>query len=448
MLAAFGNYVRRRQGGGPSGALFRNLRILSMDYSEHRAGKYYVTECFPYIAGQLLSELHLRCDAETGGADHRDILDLSRVVRLLPATSPDLQHIIIRDLRQRQSHDGCAGLSYLLSRLKDVRQYVSAMTLTKGDIANLAAMPALTHLSIALHMELAESPFFNLDLETPIPFNSLESLSLDVKHLELAIAFIRLLDPHCLTKLQLTTAAWHDESTMERCLVAIARHTNLRDLAIYISPPPAPRFEVLRRVECMLSKPTLMKLFTLPDIQSFVLAANDRARFETDIDDQTIAAMAMSWPHLRSLTIVQGDWAAHGVVLPPARTTVASLLALRDNCRDLHGLSISLDTSNFDDRNVLHAVATNAGDEGTALEKLNIGSRSTRVSNHSVCAQVLKGLFPNLTEIHDGSNVAWDKESSDWQEVGAILRRLSMPPRETSPMTVCGDDESDCEYFE
>jgi hypothetical protein len=50
------------------------------------------------------------------------------------------------------------------------------------------------------------------------------------------------------------------------------------------------------------------------------------------------------------------------------------------------------------------------------------------VSNHSVAAQILHGLFPNLRNIHDGTSVAWDQQSSDWQEVGAILRKLTQTP--------------------
>jgi hypothetical protein len=442
VLSAFGRYVRRRPGGGPVGPLLRNCRILHVDYYDCR--KYYVTECFTYLAGRALTELHLHCDVDSSEApSSQDILDLSRVMQLVPATSPDLRVLIIRDPRQNPSHEQCKGLSVLLGKLKDVRQFMTCMSLDKMDISYLAAMPNLTQLSLALYSELEESPFRTLDLSTdPVPFRALETLTLDVKYPDFATGLISLLGSQRLQKLRLTSMMWQEESTMERCLAAIATQPYIRDLAIYVTQPPTSAFATPPRVESPVSSHGLMKLLALSQMQTFVLVAHDNARFETDLDDRMLTAMASAWPYLRSLTIVQGTWGPRGVTLPHARTTMSSLLALRDNCPHLSGLSISLDTTELNDKNVLHAAATNLGDVGTALIKLNIGSRSTPVSNHSVCAQVLEGLFPNLEEIHDGTSVSWDHESSDWQEVGTILRRMKSSREADLTMFDCDDEQT------
>ena len=431
--------MRRRPGNAPTGPLFQNLRVLHIEYYDSR--KFYVTECFPYLAGSSLDQLHLQCNGDAVGAHSHDFLDLSRVIQMLSMTSPKVQRISIQDNRERQNHEQCKGLSILLGRLKDIRQYASCMTIDKSDISNLAAMPNLTFLSAAFHMGLAESPFLSIDLSSvPIAFQFLETLVLNVRHVEFATGFIGAIDSQCLRKLRLTVAMWHDENTMERCLSAIARQSFLRDISITVSAPPIIGTAARPNVDCTMTKHGIMRLFSLSQIQTFCLNAHDDASFETDLDDNGIIAMATAWTGLRSLTIVQGSWAPQGVQLPPTRITMASLLALRDHCPNLVGISISLDTTNLDDIHLRAAACANRGDIGTSLRKLNIGARSTAVSNHSICAQVLKGLFPRLT-LHDGANVDWDQESSDWQEVGAILRKLKMPPGKTTWVIECSDVE-------
>ncbi|KIP11406.1 hypothetical protein PHLGIDRAFT_114538 [Phlebiopsis gigantea 11061_1 CR5-6] len=298
----------------------------------------------------------------------------------------------------------------------------------KQNLIHLAAMQNLKHMSIAIHAELSESPALPISPHDYVPFHNLETLMLDVSHLEHATSCLTVLEPQTLLRFRLAAPMWQDETALERCFKVLAKQRRLREISVCVSArAPGFIFAAGQRIPtCTMSTHTIAKLFSLPDIQILSLSAGDRAQFETDLGDTGIRAMASAWPRLRSLTIVQGPPPPRGVQLPAAHTTMGSLLALRDGCPDLSGLSISLDTTTFD-----HAIlqaAVFAGVGGTALRKLNIGARSTPVSNHTFAAQVLHGLFPNLHSIHDGESVAWDQQSSDWQEVGAILRKLTQTP--------------------
>lgn len=424
-LAAFGRYVRRRP-GGPVGPLCLNLRALHVEYYDRR--KFYVTECFPYIAGRALQELHLHCDGDPDGTTPGDILELSRVMPLLFSTSPNLQYISIRDTREHPNHDVCLGAGTLLGKLRHLRHFATSMTLEKQHIAYLAAMPKLTNLSLALFMNLAENPFLSNNLAISPPFQALDTLVLDVKHLELATGCLKLLETPTLRKLGITTYMWQDDSTIERCFHAVAKQEFIRELTVCVASNAAGLLPTMAvQGQCNMNVRSISTLFSLSHLQSLSLHALDKARFETDLDDSGVIAMAEAWPQLHSLTIVQGSFAPRHMQLPPARTTMGSLLALRDHCPHLAGLSISLDTTDFDIP-VLEAACAQDQSAGAALRKLNIGTRSSPVSNHSVAAQILHGLFPNLRNIHDGTSVAWDQQSSDWQEVGAILRKLTQTP--------------------
>lgn len=430
-LAEFGKYVRRRPAGHPVGPLLRSLRVLHIDYYDHR--KLYVTECFPYLAGRALLQLHLHCDGGEDSTNPRDILELSRVLPLLPTTSPNLQYVSIRDTRDHPNQDVCPGLSTLLSRLRHLRHFSCSMTLEKQNLQPLSAMTGLTHLSLALHTNRTERPTLRLDASSPdfVPFRSLHTLILDVMDLDIATACISLIEPNMLRRLRLITPPNHDESALERCFAAAAKQKSLREFALSVIVRLQPNAPPALETDAMINMRSIAMLFALAQLEIFSLNAFDNARFETDLDDSGVQAMANAWPELRSFTVVQGSWAPRGVHLAPARTTMRSLLALRDHCPHLAGLSISLDTSAFDVP-VLQAACA-AGAHGGALRKLNIGLRSTAVSNPSVAAQVIHGLFPNLRTVHDGTPVAWDEESSDWQEVAVILRKMTQS-RPGSPM--------------
>lgn len=382
----------------------------------------------------------MHCDFSENGADAHDLLELSRVVCLLPATSPNLEHLSFRDTRERPKHEPCLGISVLLGKLRHLRHFTCSMTMEKQNLVHLAAMPNLSHMSIAMHTDLNQCPALPTAPLSYVPFRSLETMVLDVKFLEHATACVSALEAQTLRKFRLTTPMWQDEAVLEKCFKAISKQRHIRELTVCVVPRPSgfilqptPNIQ-----ECGMSTHSISSLFALPKVQILSLNAEDNARFETDLDDTGIIAMANAWPNLRSLTIVQGSWAPRGVSLPHARTTMGSLLALRDHCPDLAGLSISLDTTSFD-KAILHA-AYISGSLGTSLRKLNIGSRSTPVSNHSFAAQVLHGLFPNLRTIHDGESVAWDRQSTDWQEVSTILRKLTRTP---SAVTLDGVDDED-----
>ncbi|GJE84044.1 hypothetical protein PsYK624_001190 [Phanerochaete sordida] len=422
-LAAFARYVRRRP-GGPTGPLCLNLRALHVEYYDRR--KLYVTECFPYIAGRALQELHSFCDGGPDGTTPTDTLELSRVMPLLASTSPNLHYISLRDSREHANREPCSGVGTLLGKLQHLQHLATCLTLEKQQFIHLASMKKLKSLSIALHMLPTESPLPSEGLLNGPGFQTLEALTLDVKHLELATGFLNLLESPSLHRLRITTAMWQSDATIERCFRAAAAQRNVRDLTLCVASAAPGPFAGALPAQCNLNARTIGLLFPLGALQTLSLHALDTARFETDLDDAGVAALAAAWPALRSLALVQGACAARGAPLPPARTTLAALLALRDHCPLLAGLSLSLDTSRFDS-GVLAAACAPAGGAGAALRKLNIGARSTPVSNHSVAAQVLHGLFPNLRSIHDGTSVAWDQETSDWQEVNAVLRRLFSP---------------------
>ena len=300
----------------------------------------------------------------------------------------------------------------------------------KQNLVHLAAMQNLQHMSIAIHVELSESPALPISPQDHLPFHKLETLMLDVSYLEHATSCLTVLEPQTLQRFRLVAPMWQDETVLERCFKALTKQRLLREISICVSARSNGfMFTPAHLVPtCTMSTHAISTLFSLPDIRMLSISANDHARFETDLGDTGIRAMASAWPHLRSLTVVQGPPPPRGVQLPAAQTTMGSLLALRDGCPDLSGLSISLDTTAFDHAILQAAVLPVAGVGGAALRKLNIGARSTPVSNHSFAAQVLHGLFPNLRSIHDGESVAWDQQSSDWQEVGAILRKLTQTP--------------------
>lgn len=315
----------------------------------------------------------------------------------------------------------------LLGKLQHLQHFTTCLTLEKQHILHLAAMKKLKHLSVSLHMEPSESPLPSADTLGGARFQALETLFLDVKHLELATGFLNLLESPSLHKLRVTTAMWHNDIAIERCFRAIAGQRGVTDLTLCVASAPSGPFPAGGADPCSINTRTIALLFALGGLQSLSLHALDHARFETDLDDGGVAALAHAWPALRSLALVQGAWAPRGTPLAPARTTMGALLALRDHCPHLAGLSLSLDTTRFPPA-VLTAACAPPPPGAAVLRKLNIGARSTPVSNHSVAAQVLHGLFPGLPSIHDGTSVAWDQQSSDWQEVNAILRRLTQEP--------------------
>ncbi len=415
---------------------FRHLRTLSCDYHERFLPKW-AADCFHHIAGRSLVELHLLCDEDTSTAYMMNqLVDLSRALPPLSASSPNMKYVSIRDTRPYPSNKPCSGTTSLLARLRHLRHFTNSLPLQNSDVIYLAGQSKLSYLHLTLLMQQSEGPKIPQDLRISTPFHFLGTLVLQVRHVDLATAFLNLLDSPPLKKLSITTAIWSDETEIRNCLEAISARPSLQDITLMVS---GSRFLSGTQPggHCTISFRTIAVLFALGGVLSFRLTAEDRARFETDLDDIGVEAMSQAWPQLRNLSIVQGTYAPRGVVLPPVRTTMGAMLALRDHCHHLSGVSISLDTSSFE-THVLQAACT-GGELGHSLRKLDIGARSSPVSNPSVAAQILHGLFPRLQNIHDGSSVAWDAHYSDWQEVGGILRKL-ISGSELEP--------SECEFSE
>ncbi|KAF7797714.1 hypothetical protein EIP86_008914 [Pleurotus ostreatoroseus] len=408
--------------------LLPNLNVLHFDYYERYPGLC-VANCFPHIAGRALEEIHLHCD-EDMFPEGLAPLSLSSVLPQITKVSPNVSYVTIWDSRNYPSTKHSSGVSGLLMGLCGIQHFTCSLPVRNNDIAALARQPKLLSLSIALFMDRAEGPFLPSLLRPASPFRCLHTLVLQVAQICLATSFMSFPQTETIRKLRIATPMWSDEKELENCFKAISRHRRLQELSIAVVSTriPAAGHLPFGTSQCLLSSATLALLFPLDDMRSFSLSAQDRARFETDLDDAGVDAMARAWTQLRSLTIVQGSWCPRGLTLPPARTTMRALVALREHCPHLTGLSMGFDTSAFDNATLQAAItgqtAAENGASPHALRKLNIDTRSTPVSNPSIAAQVLRGLFPQLHNIHDGSSVAWDQKRTDWQEVSSILRGM------------------------
>lgn len=427
--------------------LLPNVNVLHFDYYERYPGLC-VANCFPHIAGRALVEIHLHCD-EDMFPEGLAPLSLSSVLPLITKVSPNVSYVTIWDSRNYPSTKHSTGISGLLIGLRGLQHFTCSLPVRNNDITALARQPKLTALSIALFMDRAEGPVLPTLLRptSAPPFRCLHTLVLQVAQIYLATAFMAFPQTETLRKLRIATPMWYDETEMQNCFKAISQHRRLQELSIAVVSTRIPPVGLVPfgNGQCILSSATLALLFPLDDMRAFSLSAQDRALFETDLDDAGVEALARAWTQLRSLTIVQGSWCPRGVTLTPARTTMRSLVALREHCPRLAGLSIGLDTSTFDNTTRQAAItgqdATVSDDATHALRKLNIDTRSTPVSNPSIAAQVLRGLFPQLHNIHDGSSVAWDQKRTDWQEVSSILRGMI----DGIPMV---DDEAEYDYME
>ena len=402
------------------GPFLPNLRVLHFDYYE-RYPSLWLADCFPHLAGRPLKEIHLHCD-EDFGPEILQLVDLSVVLPLVAVVSPNLKHVSIWDSRNHPTTHSSNGISGLLAGARSLQRFTSSLPIRKVDIGHLAVQPQLSCLSIVLLIENPEGQLLIQGVDTPT-FASLESLALHVANLNLATAFIKLLKYGKLRKLRISTPMWFEETELQDCFRTLAQHLTLQELAIAVVSRRGTVIPSLQGAQCIIHSSTIALLFGLPHLHSFSLSAQDRARFETDLDDAGVEAMAKAWRSLRSLSIVQGSWAPLGISLPPPRTTLKALLFLRDNCPRLSGLSIGLDTTSLD--LTVQQAAAFGGDTGHSLRKLNIDSRSTPVSNPEITAMILHGLFPELNSIHDGSSMLWNEKWSDWQEVGSILRNLN-----------------------
>lgn len=403
------------------GPFLPNLRVLHFDFYD-RFPALLLADCFPHIGGRSLTEIHLHCDDDAGPEGMR-LLDFTIVLPIMPAITPNLQHISVWDSRNYPANRPSTGISGLLEGLRTLHRFTCSLPLRNMDITSLARQPKLTSLSITLLMDSSEGPSLPPDVRAVPSFRSLDTLILQVAHIVLATAFVGLLDPGTLRKLRIATPMWFDETDLQACFKTISYHRRLQELSIAVVSSRMPTGHIPFGAQCSVKTSTVALLFSLEELLAFSLSAQDRARFETDLDDAGVHAMAKAWPDLRSISIVQGSWCPTGMTLAPTRITMKALLALRDHCPHLCGLSIGLDTSSFD-LHVLQAAAL-GGATGHALRKLNIDARSTPVSNPSIAAQILHGLFPQLHTIHDGGSMDWDQKQTDWQEVASYLRGLN-----------------------
>lgn len=415
-VSDFGHWLRRRPGDHVV-PLLNNLKVFHVDFYE-RGGRYQVSEGTPYVAGPALREMYWHCQADAYGFGTDDVVDVTRAIGMVPVMSPELSMLGFFDERGHAKTDPNAGLSGALRKLAHLRSFSSTLSLHSSDVASLSRMSRLTQLSAGIYTDEPILPP-NPSPDT-IPFGSLQSLKLSVKELSKATAFLNLLgDATILRKFTLETSMSNSESAFEACFKAIARHKFLEEVAININSTPV--FTGPFITYGVINTAVLAILYELPEIRIFVVNALDSARFETNLDDASMQSLALKWPHLRKLTIVQGSASTRGLRVPFAKTTLVSLMHLRNHCPELSSLSISLDTRSYELEKLQARSAP--GGTGHALRRLNIGSRSTPVVNPELAASLLRGFFPNLVSVHDGSDVRWG-EASDWQEVSAVLRRL------------------------
>ena len=404
----------------PASPFLPNVRVLHFEYYDNFPG-FWVAECFTRIAGTSLTDVYLHCDSDVFPETMR-VTEFSVCLPRLVYNSPNVRCMSIVDTRTYTAIRYNVGLSGILAASRTLQHFACSTPVRSTDINLLARQPQLTSLSISLVIAEVENPVLSPDIRSLPAFRLLENLSLQVTKLEVATAFIALIEHGKLTKLRIVTPMWSDEAELASCFKNISCHRSLQDLGITIYRPKHSLGLFMNGAPCTVKLSSLALLFGLHNLLTFSLSADEEARFETDLDDAGVEGIARAWRNLRSLSLVQGSWAPHGTTLIPTRITMKALLVLRTHCANLSGLSISLDTTEFDPA-VLQA-AVLGGDAGHALRKLNIDARSTPVSNPSIAAQILHGLFPNLDSIHDGNSVAWSDKRTDWQEVASILRSM------------------------
>ncbi|KAJ7647954.1 hypothetical protein FB45DRAFT_211603 [Roridomyces roridus] len=119
--------------------------------------------------------------------------------------------------------------------------------------------------------------------------------------------------------------------------------------------------------------------------------------FVAQIEDAMAMDMAVSWPKLRELVLMEPSVPRHRILRqrPPPRTTLNALLAFATHCRDLERLALQVDGSIA----ILAPTDGHFPEPQFTLRKFKVGSSPIGSSNVDSVAEFLGLLFPGLKSI-------------------------------------------------